>query len=34
MKRRLLGLAGWAAVSIATALLLIYASDHWLPANF
>lgn len=33
-KRRGLELALWAAVAIITALLLIYASDRWLPANF
>ena len=33
-KRRLLELALWAAVAIVTAVLLVYASDRWLPANY
>lgn len=33
-KRRLLELGLWAAVAIITALVLIFASERWLPANF
>lgn len=31
---RLLELALWAAVALATAAALVYASDRWLPSNF
>jgi hypothetical protein len=33
-KSRLLELLLWAAVSVATAVFLIYATERWLPANF
>ena len=33
-RRRLLELALWAAVAILVALILVYASDRWLPTNF
>lgn len=33
-KRRLIELAFWASISVLTALLLVYAADHWLPSNF
>lgn len=33
-RRRLLELALWAAVAILIALILVYASDRWIPANF
>jgi hypothetical protein len=33
-KSRLLELLLWAAVAVATAVFLVYASERWLPANF
>jgi hypothetical protein len=33
-RSRLLELLLWAAVAVATALFLVYASERWLPANF
>jgi hypothetical protein len=33
-RSRLLELLLWAAVAMATAVFLVYASERWLPANF
>jgi hypothetical protein len=33
-KSRSLELLMWACVAIATAIILVYASERWLPANF
>lgn len=34
LRSRLLELLLWAAVAVATAVFLVYASERWLPANF
>lgn len=33
-RRRLLELLLWTAVAVGTAVLLVAASERWLPANF
>jgi hypothetical protein len=33
-RSRALELLMWAGVAIATAVILVYASERWLPANF
>jgi hypothetical protein len=33
-KSRLIELALWAALAVATAIFLVYATERWLPSNF